>query len=162
MAKNYAFIDSQNVNLSILQQGWKLDYRRFRVYLADKYSVSRAYMFLGYIPRYQKLYVKLQTSGFELVFKPLINANQAVVKGNVDAELVLHTMIEYPNYDQAVLVSGDGDFYCLLEYLKKQDKLSAVLVPDSRRYSALFKRLGDEQIDYIETFRDKVEYKKAP
>ncbi len=162
MEKNFAFIDSQNVNLSILQQGWRLDYRRFRVYLADKYEVSRAFMFLGYIPRYQKLYVKLENAGFELVFKPLINVNQSVVKGNVDAELVLHTMIEYPNYDKAVLVSGDGDFYCLLEYLKKQDKLSSVLVPDSRRYSALFKRLGDEQIDYIETFRDKVEYKKAP
>jgi uncharacterized LabA/DUF88 family protein len=46
------------------------------------------------------------------------------VKGNVDAELVLHAMIEYPNYDKALIVTGDGDFFCLVEYLIKQDKLS--------------------------------------
>jgi len=25
--------------------------------------------------------------------------------------------IEYSNYDKAVIVSGDGDFYCLHEFL---------------------------------------------
>ena len=49
------------------------------------------------------------------------------VKGNVDAELVLHAMIEYPNYDKAVIVSGDGDFYCLVEYLEKQNKLLKIM-----------------------------------
>ncbi len=29
---NYAFIDSQNLNLSIRDQGWVLDFRRFRKY----------------------------------------------------------------------------------------------------------------------------------
>jgi uncharacterized LabA/DUF88 family protein len=36
------------------------------------------------------------------------------VKGNVDAELVLHTMIEYDNYSKAIIISGDGDFFCLV------------------------------------------------
>jgi hypothetical protein len=41
---NFAFIDSQNLNLSIRSQGWVLDFKRFRVYLKDKYSVTKAYM----------------------------------------------------------------------------------------------------------------------
>ena len=46
----------------------------------------------------------------------------------MDAELVLHAMIEYPNYDKAIVVSGDGDFHCLIEYLEKQGKLARVLI----------------------------------
>lgn len=44
-AKNYAFIDSQNLNLGIQKQGWKLNYKKFRVYLHEKYGVEKAYMF---------------------------------------------------------------------------------------------------------------------
>jgi len=36
-ANNYAFIDSQNLNLSIREQGWVLDFKKFRIYLKDKY-----------------------------------------------------------------------------------------------------------------------------
>ncbi len=36
---NFAFIDSQNLNLSIRALGWRLDFRRFRVYLKEKYEV---------------------------------------------------------------------------------------------------------------------------
>lgn len=47
---NYAFIDSQNVNLGIRELGWQLDFARFRIYLKEKYGVSRAYIFIGYLP----------------------------------------------------------------------------------------------------------------
>lgn len=46
---NYAFIDSQNLNLSIRDLGWRLDFSRFRKYLSDKYQVSKAFVFIGYI-----------------------------------------------------------------------------------------------------------------
>ena len=49
MGKNCAFIDSQNLNLSILSLGWKLDFQRFRVYLRDKYHVQNAYQTLSEI-----------------------------------------------------------------------------------------------------------------
>ncbi|MBL7158947.1 hypothetical protein ISS85_00520 [Candidatus Microgenomates bacterium] len=39
--KNYAFIDSQNLNLGVLSQGWRLDFARFRVYLKEKYKVEK-------------------------------------------------------------------------------------------------------------------------
>jgi hypothetical protein len=51
---NYAFIDSQNLNLSIQEQGWKLDFGRFRTYLKDQYGVEKAFLFIGYICTFQK------------------------------------------------------------------------------------------------------------
>jgi len=137
---NYAFIDSQNLNLAIRQQGWILDFRRFRRYLHDKYHIGKAYLFIGYIPTNQSLYTSLQDDGYILIFKPTLILPDGKVKGNVDAELVLHTMIELPKYDRAVIVSGDGDFYCLIEYLHKQNKLEKLIIPDRNQYSSLLKK----------------------
>src|SRR3972149_1070486 len=122
----YAFIDSQNLNLGVRSQGWKLDWRKFRQYLRNKYEVDKAFLFIGFVTFNQQLYTHLQKAGFICIFKPTLEikkGNKITVKGNVDAELVLHSMIEYPNYDKAIIVSGDGDFYCLVEHLVNKEKL---------------------------------------
>jgi len=141
---NYAFIDSNNLHLAIKDCGWQLDFARFYVYLKDKYKVKKVFLFIGYVPGNEALYTFLQKAGYIVVFKPTSEyrkADKAVhLKGNVDAELVLHSMIEYLNYDKAIIVSGDGDFYCLIEYLEKQGKLGYVFIPNRRRYSALLRK----------------------
>src|SRR3989338_11244931 len=114
---NYAFIDSQNLNLGIQKLGWKLDYRSFRIYLAEKYGVTRAYMFIGFVVLNQSLYDSLQEAGFILIFKPTIPDADGKIKGNIDADLVLRVMLELGDYDKAVIVSSDGDFYSLVQYL---------------------------------------------
>jgi len=138
---NYAFIDSQNLNLSVRNQGWVLDFRKFRKYLDDKYGVTKAFLFIGYVPQNQDLYTNLQKSGFILIFKPTLVLPNKKVKGNVDAELVLHAMVEYDNYDKALIVTGDGDFYCLVDYLIKQNKLLKLMIPDREKFSSLFRKL---------------------
>ncbi len=78
-----------------------------------------------------------------VIFKPTIDykhRDKERTKGNVDAELVLHSMIEYPNYDKAIIVSGDGDFHCLIEYLEKKGKLLKIIIPNRKRYSALLRK----------------------
>src|SRR3990167_8103550 len=112
MRNNYAFIDSQNLNLSIRELGWALDFSKFRKYLSDRFAVVKAYLFIGIVPTNQSLYTYLQNAGYVLVFKPTLFLPGGKVKGNVDAELVLHAMIEYVNYEKAVIISGDGDFHC--------------------------------------------------
>ena len=52
----YAFIDSQNLYLGISDSGWNLDYQKFRNYLRTKYRVSKAYLFIGYVPKNTNLY----------------------------------------------------------------------------------------------------------
>ncbi len=46
---NYAFIDSQNLNLSINDQSWKLDFKRFRIYLKEHLCVNKTFLFIGYV-----------------------------------------------------------------------------------------------------------------
>ncbi len=157
---NYAFIDSQNLNLGVKSQGWQLDFERFRIFLKEKYKVEKVYLFIGFIPENQSLYIYLQKSGYICIFKPTLEVNKRKnpkIKGNVDAELVLHTMIEYSNYDRAIIVSGDGDFFCLIEYLVKENKLLKVIVPN-HRFSSLLRKYSN-YIANIQLFRKKLERK---
>jgi len=157
---NYAFIDSQNLNLSIMSLGWRLDFLRFRIYLREKYCVTKAFLFIGYMEENIDLYKSLQDYGFICIFKPTLKYKDGTTKGNVDAELVLHTMIEYPNFGKAVIVSGDGDFYCLVKYLLKRNKLKTVLVPNYIKYSALLKRFARKNISFMNELEKKLSYRK--
>jgi len=157
----YAFIDSNNLNLGILSQGWKLDFARFRIYLKDKYHVEKAFLFIGYVPGNQQLYTFLQKVGYIVVFKPILEISKekkTKIKGNVDAELVLHTMIEYKNYDKAIIVSGDGDFYCLIEYLANNNKLAKIIVPN-KKYSSLLRKFAMFIVN-ISFLKDKLHKRK--
>lgn len=155
---NYTFIDSQNLNLGVRSQGWKLDFRKFRVFLKDKYHATKVFLCIGYVPGNENLYTHLQECGYICIFKPTleIKDNGCVkIKGNVDAELVLHAMIEYANYNKAIIVSGDGVFYCLVEYLVRQNKLLKIIVPN-QRYSSLLRKFSGFIVN-IQLFRQKLE-----
>jgi len=159
---NYAFIDSQNLNLGIRSVGWELDFKKFRIYLNDKYHVKKAFLFIGYVSTNESLYTKLQKFGYILIFKPTLDITskgRRVIKGNVDAELVLHTMIEIDNFDKAIIVSGDGDFHCLVEYLDSMSKLGGLLVPN-KKFSSLLKKFNDN-ITRLDLLRDILEKQRT-
>lgn len=171
MENNFAFIDSQNLNLGIskdiydkngvlLHYGWNLDFKKFRTYLKEKYSVTKAFLCIGYVPGNESLYAKLQQCDYICVFKPTLYLPSGNVKGNVDAELVLQAMIEYNNYDKAVIVSGDGDFYCLAKYLLEKEKLRIILAPNQFKYSSLLNGLSSEKLtilNFINQHKNKLE-----
>ncbi len=163
MASNYAFIDSQNINLGIRGDGWRIDWRKFRAYLTVEYEVTKAYLFLGFIAENAALYNNLQDAGFVLTFKT-VTYQAGKPKGNVDAELVVQTMIDLPKYDKARIVTSDGDFACLVRYLEEQKKLLRLIAPNRRGCSALLKRASKGLIGFLEDVKDKIEYqnKKAP
>ena len=157
----YAFIDSQNLNLGTKSSGWNLDFGKFRLYLKNKYGVDKAYLFIGQMAGNESLYDKLQNNGYHLIFKPTteykINGN-ITVKGNVDAELVLYAAAKvFEDYDRAIIVSGDGDFYCLVEYLKDKNKLLHIMVPNNK-FSKLLRKFTKD-IVRINQLRDRLEYK---
>ncbi len=157
---NYAFIDSQNLNLGIKDLGWQLDFKKFRRYLAEKYSITTAYLFIGFVPANQNLYSSLQKRGYVLVFKPTISDEDGHIKGNIDADLVLQAMIDYPNYDNAMIVSSDGDFYSLVKYLYDHQKLKYVMSPYVKTCSSLLKKSAKEKIIFMDNLRQKLEYIK--
>lgn len=195
---NYAFIDSQNLNLGVQKMGWKMDWHKLRLWLAEKYGVTHAYMFIGYMQENEALYEQMYEHGFLVVLKPTLeikapsenNAKETgvskksqvkngrdtnrkehsssdqsspedkektIVKGNIDADLVLYAMKELPNYEKAILVSGDGDFFGLIEYLAQQGKLEKVLTPNWR-YSTLLKDFS-QYIEDINAHRRELSYR---
>ncbi len=138
-----------------------MDWKKFREFLRDKYNVEKAFMFIGYMPDYEKLYDQLHSQGYLVVLKPTLEMfnephtaqiegdkskdetkdkgeEKRAVKGNIDADLVLHVMKEINNYSKAVIVSGDGDFYTLIEHLDQKGKLLHLLTPNWQ-YSSLLK-----------------------
>ncbi|MEK7497017.1 MAG: NYN domain-containing protein [Patescibacteria group bacterium] len=160
---NFACIDGANLYNGVHDLGWLLDYERFRVWLNDKYSVTRAYLFLGLIPKYKDLYTYLQEVGYTLVFKETTKDGEGKVKGNCDADLVLRTTCDaYENrFDQAILVSSDGDYASLVKFLQNKSKLKVILSP-SNKCSILIKRTN-APIVYLNTQRGiLLQKEKAP
>ena len=157
---NYAFIDSQNLNLGIQKLGWKLDYKKFRIYLREKYGVTMAHMFIGFVALNQNLYDNLQEAGFILTFKPTIPDEDGKIKGNIDADMVLKAILEKEKYDQAIIVTSDGDFYSLVQHLYESKKLRIVLSPDVKNCSTLLKQTSKEKIYFMNNLREKLDYKK--
>ena len=155
---NYAFIDSQNVNLGIRNLGWRLDWKKFRVYLKEKYHVGNAYTFLGRVPEYEGLYTALQEFGYIVVLKNVARTKDGKVKGNVDVDLTVKVWREEHNFDRAVLVTSDGDFAALVEFLRQKDKLLRVLSPSPKGCSALLKKAAAQQIDFLVDQRRHLEY----
>jgi len=174
----YAFIDSQNLNLSVQKLGWKIDWRKFYAFLQAQYGVTKAFLFIGYIPEFEPLYEQMHELGYAVVLKPTFDMTKPrvevpepskdktakkddeekkPVKGNIDAELVLWAMKEMSNYDQAIIVSGDGDFYCLIEYLEAKGRLKHLLAPTGH-YSNLYNRY-ESYIVRIDQHRRELAYR---
>jgi uncharacterized LabA/DUF88 family protein len=157
---NYAFIDSQNLYLGVsndviskkgkkIYTGQRLDYRKFRSYLREKYNVRKAYIFIGFIPTNNKLYSYLQEAGYTIVFKTIATyldeSGDLQTKGNVDTDIVLYAAaVLEGEYEKAIFVSGDGDFLSLYKYLDDQGKLGEILVPNRHRYSKLLNGYRDK------------------
>ena len=164
---NHAYIDGANLHKGVESLNWVLDYKRFRIWLAEKYGVKRAYIFIGLIPKYKELYKYLQECGFTLVFKEVIYDGSGKPKGNCDADLVLQAARDtYENkFSKAVLVSSDGDYAGLVNFLREKKKLFTILSPSNpKKCSILLKRTG-AKIAYINDQRSHLELsqkEKAP
>ena len=132
---------------------------KFRILLTERYGVTRAYMFIGFIPGKQDMYRDFQKMRYMLISKPTLPNKDGGIKGNCDAELVLQAMIDLNDYKKAVIVTGDGDFQCLIKHLRKIDKLGYVISPNREWCSILLKREARENHVFIEEMRLKLELK---
>ncbi len=177
----YAFIDSQNLNRGVKNdirtkdgkhfryKGWNLDFGKFFQYLKETLNVQKAFVFIGFIAENQELYDSLTKMGYELVYKPILEITNkentdVKIKGNIDAEMVLHAMVHYPEYDKAIVVSGDGDFLCLEEYLEQHGKLGKIVISNKWNYSSLLEKYAEYFVN-VNDLRKKLNYshrKQAP
>lgn len=165
---NLAFIDGQNFYMGVtnIDNPWKINFKKFRIFLRDKYHVEQAYYFLGCLFEEKRdLYTKLQEAGFVLVFREHNPAMIGKKKGNVDVDIVFSIMkklYQKKNFDKVVLVSGDGDYKRMVDFLIEEKKFKKVLFPNKRFSSSLYKKIGSEYFDALdnEGVRKKIEFIK--
>lgn len=154
---NYAFVDGTNLHTTYKHLTWKVDYRKLRIYLKDKYFITRAFYFLGRTHNNHYIAIDLERQGYEVIAKPVIYLPDGKAKGNCDAELVLHAMIEWPNYDRAVIITSDGDFSCLVKHMITHDKFERVLAPCLAGCSGFLREAAGTKIDFLDNVRKKLE-----
>jgi uncharacterized LabA/DUF88 family protein len=167
---NISFIDGQNLHLGTTENGWKVDHKKLRIYLRDKYDVTEAYYVLGYVSEAnQDLYNNLQKAGFIVLFKEHNSGLSGKKKGNVDTDIVFEVMkilIERQDFQKILLVSGDGDYKKLVDFLIKKKALKKLLFPNRKFASSLYLKLGSEYFDYLDSpdVKAKISYieKRAP
>lgn len=154
---NFAYIDNQNLYMATkcAPEPWRVDMRRLRVYLHEKYNVIRAYLFMGAFEyRLQDRYMRYQDAGYIVVFREHGESLKGNKKGNVDVDVVFEMMRDNftsAQMERAILVSGDGDYYRTIKYLRDMGKLEKVLLPSHKNASSLYKELSDEYRVYLDS-----------
>ena len=162
---NIAYIDAANLDKALrLTLLWQLDYKKFRVWLSDKYKVERAYIFIGLIPKYKDLYTYLQECGFTLIFKDVLFDKTGKAKGNCDSDLLMQASADLYEGDlnKAIIVASDGDYTPLIKVLMVKNRLETILSPaPAEKCSILLKRTG-ASIAYINDQRSLLEVIPEP
>lgn len=163
---NQAFVDGQNLYMNTNAYGWKVDLKRFRVYLKEQYNVEKAYYFLGAVDEEnQDIYELIQETGFILVFREHSQSMIGKKKGNVDTDIVFSIMAKIADkekFDQVVLVSGDGDYFKMVRYLVEKERFCKLLSPNRRSTSSLYKVFTPKYVDFLDNsgVKNKIAYKK--
>jgi len=163
---NLAFIDGQNLYMGTDSDDpkWRVNLKKFRVYLKDKYNISKAFYFLGYVINDNNgLYEEIQDAGFILKFREHNSAMLSKKKGNVDTDIVFDVMkkiYKKEPFDKIVLVAGDGDYKMLVDFLIEESRFKKILFPNRKFASSLYKKLGSEYFDYLsnEDIKKKIKY----
>lgn len=153
--ENVVVIDSQNVHKGT---DWDIDYRKLRLWLRNKYHIQRAIMFFGYIETKQGLYTYLQQCGFEIIFRP-IETTGTFIKGNVDVDIAVWVLDHINDYNQLYLMTSDGDFYTLVNYIQQKNKLGLIINPHRETCSYLLKRIAGPRIKFLDNLQNKLALK---
>ena len=155
--KNFAFIDGQNLYMNTAKKetnAWKINLARFRIYLERKYNVEKAYYFIGYVQETnQELYEEIQSAGFVLVFREHNPAMIGKKKGNVDSDIIFQVMkrlYKQENFNKIIIVSGDGDYKLLVDFLIEEGRFEKILFPDRKYRSSLYKELSNNYFAYLD------------
>lgn len=143
--------------MGIRNMGWELDWLKFRVYLKEKYHVDKAFVFIGYLAGNEKFYAKLRSFGFILIFKPVVHDDVGAIKGNCDGDMIMYIVSRMHNYDAAIVVTSDGDFYSTVRLLQRRGKLRTVLSPNFHTCSKLLNKEALGKIVYMNELSDKLQ-----
>jgi len=161
--KVFVFIDFNNLIKGVETLGWRLDFNKLFVYLTRKYHAEKAFIFVGYLSGHEEFYKKMRGIGYVLVFKE-VYYYQGDIKANVDVDLAVTVVLEIDNFDEAVIISGDGDFGILVDILRKRGKFKFIIAPSSKQCSSILKSAASGSLFFMSSIRQFVclENEKGP
>ena len=153
------YIDGANLHKGVTSLGWKLDYRKFRSWLRQKFSATDVLLFIGLMPKHANLYTSLQHAEYKLIFKEVVYGGDGHAKGNCDADLILQATRDYfeaGTIKSAVLVSSDGDYTPLVKFWVEKGVGCTIISPaPTNKCSILLKRM-EVPIVYLDDVRNKL------
>lgn len=124
ITKTYAFIDASNIIYGARAERWFIDQQKLFKYLKNKFSVSKAFFYYGKDSRnvkQQKFLKRLEEFGYVLRVKE-IKRYGTKSKANCDVDLTMDVLLKIKEYQRAIMLTGDGDFLPLIQYIVKRKK----------------------------------------
>ena len=102
-----------------------MDFEKLFQYLSTRFGAKRILYYAGLDSENKKqllFYELLQRFGYEIHLVPVKHFSDGTRKGDVDARLAFEAMRYYDEYVKAIFLTGDGDYFWLLEYLLQNGK----------------------------------------
>lgn len=158
------FLDGANCYHTQEKMGWRIDTKKLLNYCNLYGEIVEAVYYTGVSEnKNQKRYLdKLNCDGYSLNTKPIKtiydrNTGTYFHKGNMDVEITVDMLSMIDRYDVAILVSGDGDFNCVLQQLISKGKEVKII---STQCCVASDFVHSADIKYIDLcgIRDIVEY----
>ena len=160
----YAFVDAANIIYRDAEPSpWKIDLKKLIKYLRERFIASRVLYFGGVDHQNRTqidLYRKLESWGYELHLnsvKRFVNQQgKWYLKADVDSRMTFEMMRLLPEYDRAVVLTGDGDFFWVLQCMRYSKDV--FLLASHRKTASELKRLFQHKCISLEDAREWLEY----
>jgi uncharacterized LabA/DUF88 family protein len=139
------FVDAVNIEKSAKQKGLKPDYQKLEQELTKSAPEVLGLFYYTALEANAKPKAK-GIANYQVISKPVVRYQNGKAKGNLDSEIIRDLMSKSSEFGTAILVSGDGDFTCIVEHLQQQHKkVIVVAFGDSTKSELRVK--ADEFID---------------
>lgn len=135
------YIDAANIILSLKEINFNLDIDSLFIYLKDKYKNSKIIFFIGDVYYLKEIKDILIRHGIEICIKET-SKEGGKVKANCDVEITQRIVVDVERNlaDDFILLSGDGDFIGLFNYIFKMGKQAYCIAPTFKSTSIFIKR----------------------
>ncbi len=123
------FIDAANLYHSASMAGLRINFTSIYEWFNKKSKLEIANFYSAFDPEDSKQmdFLKdLESIGYRVVKKP-IKIYTSNIKGNMDIEVAVDSLLERDKYDILILISGDGDFQYLVQALDKLERKTIVV-----------------------------------
>ena len=141
----YAFIDATNIIYGCGSAGWKLDFEKLAKYLKTRYRTDKIFYYAGVDDKnlkQLKFYERLAEFNYLLRLVPVKTFADGHKKADVDSRMTFDMMLHFEEYTDALIFTGDGDYYWVLEHLlskKNSVRLFGTHASIARELRQLFK-----------------------